>query len=305
MTDAVTVRNLVKTYGSARAVDDISLTVKLGTIFGLLGPNGAGKTTTLECIEGLRRPDSGEISVLGIDPSQHRRRLYRTIGVQLQTSSIRGNMTALEALHFFGKYQGITPDTAILERLGMGEHLHKPYGSMSVGQKRRLTLAISASHAPKVLFLDEPTAGLDVESRIELHSLIREFKAEGRTVIIATHDMAEAETLCDEIAIIIRGKLAVLGTPSQVTSAGDKRTRIQVSTDQGSICKAPPELPEAVLISAENGYVCYSTESPQLSLKALMEIITMHGDEITDLRVERPSLEQRFIEITKNKGDAA
>ena len=303
--NALEVRSLVKEYGKHRAVDNLSFSVAKGTIFGLLGPNGAGKTTTLECIEGLRDRTSGEISVLGIDPATHNGALYRAIGVQLQTSGIPGMMTPRDAMRFFGRYHGIIPDMALLDRFGLGGRKDVPYASLSVGQKRRLSLAVASAHSPDVLFLDEPTAGLDVESRLELHALIREMRDAGRTVVMATHDMAEAENLCDELAIIIGGKLAVIGTPSQVTAAGDKRTTITVSTENGSVIQVKPRLPGSSLVSVKDGYVQYQTHDPGSSVVKLLAFIEEQQDVLVDLRVERPSLEQRFMEITKNKETAA
>lgn len=302
---ALEVRNLVKEYGKHRAVDGLTFSVKRGTIYGLLGPNGAGKTTSLECIEGLRERTSGQISVLGIDPATHSGALYRAIGVQLQTSGIPGMMTPRDAMQFFGRYHGIAPDMTLLDRFGLGSRKDVPYASLSVGQKRRLSLAAASAHNPEILFLDEPTAGLDVESRLELHGLIREMRDAGRTVVMATHDMAEAENLCDELAIIIGGRLAVTGTPAQVTAAGDKRTTITVSTEKGSVVKGKPELPGASLVSVKDGYVQYLTHNPGASVTKLMAFIEGNLDVLEDLRVERPSLEQRFMEITGKKETAA
>lgn len=302
---ALKLDELVKVYGDNRAVDNLSFSVEQGIIFGLLGPNGAGKTTTLECIEGLRQRDGGKISLLGIDPASHDGSLSRAVGVQLQTSGIPGIMTPREAMQFFCRYHKVKPDLTLLNRLGLEAKKDVSYESLSVGQKRRLSLAVAAAHGPQVLILDEPTAGLDVESRAELHNLIREMKAEGKTVILATHDMAEAEKLCDKIAIIIGGKLAVMGTPSQITAAGDKRTKISVCTAYQSVVKQKPALQGAEPDEFKGEYACYISNDPAESVMSLLRFIEKEGDELIDLRVERPSLEQRFIEITKKKGDAA
>jgi len=299
---ALEVRELRKRYGPTVAVDGLSFSVPGGTIFGLLGPNGAGKTTTLECIEGLRSPDGGDIRVLGIDPVAHPRRLWNAIGVQLQSSGLPDTMTGREALQFFCRYHGQAPDPRILERFGLADKAGDQYGNLSVGQKRRLSLAIAVAHGPRVLFLDEPTAGLDVESRLELHALMGELRDEGKTIILATHDMAEAEKLCDRIAIIIQGRLAVSGTPGQITAAGDKRTRISVSSTGGSVVAEPPELPHAVLVSVKDGYARYQSENPGEAVTRLLRFLKERDDELEDLRVERPSLEERFMEITRRNG---
>lgn len=300
-THALTVQDLKKSFGKTKAVDGLSFTVQKGEIFGLLGPNGAGKTTTLECIEGLKSPDSGQITVAGLDPQRHGQRLYDSIGVQLQSSGIPDGMSPREALQFFGRAHGIRPAEDILHRLGLSEKLKSPYRSLSVGQKRRLSLALALVHTPGVLFLDEPTAGLDVSSRIELHSMIGEYRNSGRTVIMATHDMAEAQQLCDRIAIIISGKLAVIGTPQEVTSAGDRRTRITIRTEKSTLCQVTDQIRKTILEGHRDQYSYYITEDPATSLKELLGLLDNLEDPIIDLRVERPTLEQRFMELTAKK----
>jgi len=298
---ALEVKNLKKNYGSTRAIDDLSFQVEKGEIFGLLGPNGAGKTTTLECVEGLRKQDEGTISVLGIDPGSHKKKLWDKIGVQLQTSALPATMTSKEAIAFFCHYHGKKPNMEILHRFGLSNKMSDQYGNLSVGQKRRLALALSVAHEPEILFLDEPTAGLDVESRIELHLLLREIKEEGKTIILATHDMAEAEKLCSTLAIIINGKLAVLGTPAQVTAAGDRRSKITVATAKGSIMNKKPQFPGAEFLSLVQNYVHYNSEDSGKTIQALLRFLEEQGDELLDLRVERPSLEERFMEITRDR----
>ncbi|TVR63965.1 MAG: ABC transporter ATP-binding protein [Spirochaetaceae bacterium] len=295
---ALELKNVTKTYGETVAVDKLSFVVPHGMIFGLLGPNGAGKTTTLECIEGLRKPDGGEIRVIGIDPVAHPRRLWDSIGVQLQTSGLPETMTAKEAIRFFSRYHGHAPEYGLLDRFGLTKKADDQFVNLSVGQKRRLALALAVAHDPQIVFLDEPTAGLDVESRMELHAMMAELKDAGKTIVLATHDMAEAEKLCDEIAIVIAGKLGVVGTPSRITAAGDKRTRITVSSANGTFTNGAPELPEATVISTKDGYAQYSSENPSRSVTALLALLEKRNDEIVDLRVERPTLEERFIEIT-------
>lgn len=219
--------------------------------------------------------------------------------MQLQTSGLPDTMTGREALAFFSRYHQRTPDYSILDRFGLKAKAQQQYGTLSVDQKRRLALAIAVSHEPQIVILDEPTAGLDVESRMELHEMMRELKAAGTTIVLATHDMAEAEKLCDRIAIIIQGKLGVVGTPSQITAAGDQRTRIQVASANGTFLNGAPELPGAVLTGVADGYARYSSESPSKPLSALIRLLEEHNDELVDLRVEHPSLEERFMEITR------
>lgn len=297
---ALDVRDLRKHYGETKAVDGLSLSVRRGEIFGLLGPNGAGKTTTLECVEGLRTPDGGDISVYGINPATHPRELWNTIGVQLQASALPDSMTPREALDIFSRYHGVQPRPEILERMGLSAKLNDRYENLSTGQKRRLSLSLAVAHSPRVVFLDEPTAGLDVESRTELHTLMGELRNEGATIILATHDMAEAEKLCDTIAIVIAGQVVVSGTPARITAAGDGRTKISVSTVRGTAVQNRPALARAELVSVKDGYCLYQCEKPAEALSSLLGFLSDQGDELEDLRVERPSLEERFMEITNN-----
>ncbi|TVQ28842.1 MAG: ABC transporter ATP-binding protein [Spirochaetaceae bacterium] len=299
---ALTVSNLTKRYGSTVAVDRLTFAVEQGTIYGLLGPNGAGKTTTLECVEGLRTPDEGTIEVFGIDPASRPKELWDVIGVQLQESALPKTMTPREALGFFCRYHGVEPDKSLLDRFGLADKADKQYGSMSVGQRRRLSLALSVAHSPKLVLLDEPTAGLDVESRVELHGMMRELRRAGTTIVLSTHDMAEAEKLCDRIGIIIGGSLGLEGTPSQITAAGDTRTKIRIASTRSTVLTARPDLPAACATDAEDGYAAYWSERPAESVAAALSYLHEHDDELVDLRVERPSLEERFMEITAKGG---
>ncbi len=214
----ISVSNFRKVYGDLVAVNDISFDVQHGEIFGLLGPNGAGKTSTLESLEGLRSSDGGSLRVMDVDPTHGSRRLRNLIGVQLQSSGLPDSMRVDEALQFFAAYHGVAPHYQLLERLGLSEKRSAQYHSLSTGLQRRLALALAVAHNPPVVFLDEPTAGLDVPSRIELHDLIRELQTAGTTIILATHDMAEAEKMTDRVAILLGGRIAATGTPRELTA---------------------------------------------------------------------------------------
>ncbi len=229
----IEVLNFRKDYGDFTAVSDLTFKVHKGEIYGLLGPNGAGKTTTLECLEGLRQPSGGRLLVSGVDPATDSRRLTSVIGVQLQTSGLPANITPVEALRFFGGYHHVQPDLSLLDRLGLASKRDVQYQQLSTGLQRRLSLALALAHRPPVLFLDEPTAGLDVESRVELHKLMLEEKERGTTILLATHDMAEAEELADRIAILLRGELVAEGTPIEITATGAGLTKISVRTEAG------------------------------------------------------------------------
>lgn len=310
MTDSiVTVSGFSKRYGSAIAVDRLDFGLGRGEIFALLGPNGAGKTSTLECIEGLRRPDEGRIEVLGLDPIRDQRRLSRRVGVQLQAQGLPGAMKVREVLGFFARYRGIGVEgkgrrssyAAAAERLGLGPKLDAQVASLSTGQQRRLSLALAVQHGPELVVLDEPTAGLDVETRDELHGMMAELRAGGTTILLATHDMAEAEKLADRALVIVGGVAAAEGSPRELTAQGEGRTRIVVSTARGCLVLREPDLPEAERLPSEEGYAIYRSAKPAASLSAMLAWIAASGDEILDLRVERPSLEERFLEIVRRR----
>jgi ABC-2 type transport system ATP-binding protein len=296
----VSVQGFWKRYGSTVAVKGISFQVERGEIFALLGPNGSGKTSTLETLEGLRRPDGGSLSIAGIDPGRQARRLRNLIGVQLQSSALPPAMTVEEAMSFFCSYHGVPVRHDLVERLGLTEKRRVQYVKLSVGQQRRLALAIAVAHDPQVLFLDEPTAGLDVQSRADLHELVGALREKGATVILATHDMAEAEKLADRAAILLRGEIAAVGSPRQLTAAGGHQTRISVSTERGSLLQGEIAFPDAVARARTDGYACYMSENPGRSVSAILSWLERTGDPLVDLRVERPSLEERFLEITSS-----
>ena len=302
---AMEVRNLRKVYGGTAAVDDISFEVARGEIFGLLGPNGAGKTTTLESLEGIRKPDGGTLRVMDADPTREPGRLRDLIGVQLQTSALPADMTPAEAMRFFCAYHGVGENRALLDRLGLAEKRNSRYGVLSVGQQRRLALALAVAHRPPVVILDEPTAGLDVGSRTELHALMHELREAGTTILLATHDMAEAEKMAGRVAILLRGKVIATGTPRELTATGAGYTKISVRTEQDLLRDAPDlaALPAVAkqLAQAEDYTIFFSTD-PGLTVPAILARIAGCDDKLIDLRVERPSLEERFLELTNTGG---
>ena len=225
----ISVTGFRKTYGDVVAVAGIDFEVGRGEIFGLLGPNGAGKTSTLECLEGLRTADGGALQVAGIDPGGQFRRLRRLMGVQLQASALPSNIRVDEVMRLVCAYHNVAPRWDLLDRLDLTEKRRVQYHQLSSGQQRRLAIALAVAHNPRVLFLDEPTAGLDVGSRVVLHDLLRELKAAGTTIILATHDMAEAERMSDRIAILLRGEIVAAGH-----AAGDHRRRLGPEQNHGS-----------------------------------------------------------------------
>lgn len=295
---AIQVRNFRKTYGSYVAVENISFDVLPGEIFGLLGPNGAGKTSTLECLEGLRQPNGGSLRVAGIDPASDARKLRNVIGVQLQSAGLPESITPDEAIRFFCAYHDVAPRLDLLERLGLHEKRDTQFYDLSAGQQRRLVLALAIAHKPAVLFLDEPTAGLDVASRVELHNLMRELKANGTTIILATHDMAEAEEMSDRVAILLKGKIVSVGTPLEITATGAGLTKISVHTQNACLSAPNIVLPAVSQHSSKDEYEIYFSAEIGVLLSAIIATIDAQNDTLIDLRVERPSLEDRFLEIT-------
>lgn len=294
----VSVKDFTKRYGKVTAVDGISFQVFPGEIFGLLGPNGSGKTSTLESLEGLRDRDGGSMLIEGMDPMHQQRNLRQITGVQLQSSGLHEHLTVKEAMQFFCAYHRVPPAMGVLERFGLTPLLDRTYGSLSTGQRRRLTLAIAIAHDPRVLILDEPTAGLDVQTRVELHAVMRELRAAGTAIILATHDMAEAESLADRIAILLQGRIVTSGTPKQVTAAGAGITKISVRTHRGSLDQTEITLPGLVRRSEHDQYHIFYAADIGPAVAELIAWIERAGDTIEDLRVERPSLEDRFLELT-------
>ena len=296
---AIDVSALHKSYGETRAVDGISFAVHRGEIFGLLGPNGAGKTTTLECLEGLRSVDGGQIDVLGIDPTTQPRRLNGKIGVQLQASGLPATMTCDDAMRFFCAYHHVDPQWALLDAFGLSDHRTTTYDELSTGLQRRLALALAIAHEPEVLILDEPTAGLDVASRSELHRIIRELSDHGKTVLLATHDMAEAERMTDRVAILLHGRIVAIGSPRELTATAEGLTKVSVRSQNGTLL-AGPELPTASRSSVADDYAVLFTADIAATVTSVIDALDTANDPLIDLRVERPSLEERFLELTSS-----
>jgi ABC-2 type transport system ATP-binding protein len=287
-----------KKYQDFVAVDRVSFSVLEGEIFGLLGPNGAGKTSTLECLEGLRKPDGGSVRVAGIVPSSEFHKLRNLIGVQLQSSSLPDSITPREAIRLFSAYHGVEPRFDLLEKLGLKDKRTAQFFELSTGQQRRLALVLAIMHQPLVLFLDEPTAGLDVSTRSLLHQMMKELQSEGTTIILATHDMAEAEQLSDRVAILLNGKLVKIGTPLEITATGAGLTKISVRTRSSSLPLSVDAFPAVSHTTSQEEYQVYFSTDIGPTLSALIEHLDRSDDALVDLRVERPSLEDRFLEIT-------
>lgn len=301
MNNAINVNNLVKSYGKNTVLKGASFTVAEGETFGLLGVNGAGKTTTIECIEGLRKFDSGSITVGGHDISHNLAPIQKLMGVQLQSTSLPETMTAKEAMRLFCAWHHVPYRGDLLERFDMaGEYLNKTYESLSTGRKRRLHLALALCHNPKVLILDEPTAGLDVEGRYALHNEIQQLKSGGVSILIATHDMAEAEKLCDTIAILRDGVIAKQGSPRELTANADIQSRVIIKTRENSLSDIR-SMGVAEPQALEDEYLSFACANASKLLLMLLTEIQSRGDSVVDLRVERASIEDLFIKVAGGK----
>jgi ABC-2 type transport system ATP-binding protein len=210
-------------------------------------------------------------------------------------------MTPREAMDFFCAYHQVRPRHDLLDRLGLGEKVGAQFSTLSTGQQRRLALALAIAHDPPVVLLDEPTAGLDVGSRVELHEVMRELQVKGTTIILATHDMAEAEKMTNRVAILLKGRIAAAGTPTQLTATGSGLVKISVSSDSSSLASNSIEFPAVAQQSNKGEYMIYYSSDAGETVPAILEFIKLSGDHLVDLRVERPSLEDRFLEITQSE----
>ena len=271
MKDAIKISGLKKSYGSKLVLGGLDFQIKQGEIFALLGVNGAGKTTTLECIEGLREYDEGKIVVNG------------KTGIQLQSSSLPAHIKPMEAIKLFAKWNHTHVDDVMLKALGIKEIEESQYIELSTGQKRRLHLTLALIGNPDIVFLDEPTAGLDVEARLSLHEQIRNLKSQGKTIILASHDMAEVETLCDRIAILNSGKIVFCGTPSELTDKVGRRYYIHLKTQEG--------------------VKSFETTNIEDTLISLLQECKQKKIRILDIKVDRGTLEQHFIKIARRESE--
>jgi len=298
--DILTVQNLTKSYGNTRAVNDLSFSVRRGEIFGFLGPNGAGKTTTLSVIEGIRVADSGTIHLFGLDIRKDTAQIKRRIGVQLQSTSLLADLTALEQVKLFARLYGraINAQTALslLEQVGLTEKANTLPAKMSGGQQQRLALALALVNDPEIVFLDEPTAGLDPQARRTLWELIRKLREEGRTILLTTHYMEEAEALSHRVAIIDHGQLLALDTPGALIAQlkGLSALTITASLPVSEIAT----LPGVQNVSQEGDVLRIQTNDAPVTTAALLTLAQTHGVALTDLHVQQPSLEDVFLNLT-------
>jgi ABC-2 type transport system ATP-binding protein len=293
------VENLVKRYGDVEAVRGVSFNVDEGEVFGLLGPNGAGKTSTVEIMEGLRTLDSGRVSVCGLDPQKNGQELKHQIGAALQSTSLPDKLRVIEALRLFASfYRRHRNPEELLKRFGLEEKRNTFYSQLSGGQKQRLALAMALINDPKVLFFDEPTAGLDPQVRREIYGIIEELRREKKTIVMTTHYIEEAERLCDRVAIVDHGTVIALGTPRELKERSGDKTRLEVRLARPEPAEALRKL-EGVSDCRILGdsYVLQCQRPPQ-AIVSLVKHLESQGNELISLEIATPSLEDVFIELT-------
>jgi ABC-2 type transport system ATP-binding protein len=294
---AIQVRGLRKLYGTFEAVRGIDFEVQTGEVFGLLGPNGAGKTTIVEILEGLRPRTAGDVKVLGLDPDTQVLALKDRIGACLQSTNLPDKLRLTESLDLFASFYSRKVDgDVLLKRLQLWDKRNAFYSTLSGGQKQRLALALALLNDPQLVFLDEPTTGLDPQVRLEIHKLIEEMRAEKRTILLTTHYIEEAERLCDRVAIIDEGSIIAIGTPREIMAKTLGHSRIEIVTET--------ELPQIEIpVQAEkltrngNTIIAISTH-PAKTVVELVKWIDQQGVELADIHLKRPTLEDVFIELT-------
>ncbi|HEY8819386.1 MAG TPA: ABC transporter ATP-binding protein [Candidatus Limnocylindrales bacterium] len=295
----IRVRGLVKRYGDVRAVDGIDFDVAAGEVFGLLGPNGAGKTTTVEILEGLRVPDGGEAVVLGLDVAKGADLLKPRIGVSLQTAEMYPKLTVVEVIDLFRSfYATARPTDELIDMLGLGERRNARTRELSGGQRQRLMVALALVNDPELIFLDEPTTGLDPAARRALWDLIRDLKAAGRSVLLTTHYMEEAEILCDRLAIMDHGRIIEMGTVEELISKRFKERAVRVdridSIDDADLAG----LAAVSSVKHDDDAVLLYSSDVAATVGALLALTEARGVEPQNLGIRRATLEDVFLELT-------
>jgi ABC-2 type transport system ATP-binding protein len=292
------VAGIRKAYGRTVAVDNVSFEVMAGEIFGLIGPNGAGKTTTMECVEGLRSPDAGEVTVLGLSPTRDVYRLQERIGVQLQEAQLQKRIKVREAVDLWASlYPRPVDPGQLIEQLGLTDKRDAWFMTLSGGQKQRLFIALALINDPELVFLDELTTGLDPQARRAIWDLVRGIRQRGKTVLLTTHLMEEAERLCDRVAIIDHGRIVDIGAPADLVRRHcPERTVVVAATDPNAsdVFRA---IPQVVAVTAEPGGIVIRGQGDDLVTRVI-QAVALHGIEVTGFRTEQPTLEDVFLKLT-------
>ena len=301
MKQVVQVEKLRKTYGATVAVDEVSFEVQEGEIFGMVGPNGAGKTTTIECIEGLRKPEQGTIRVLGVDPQRDSQTLRTRTGMQLQQSNLPERMKVWEALDLYSSFYPKAADwEELLKQLGLEEKRNTPFSKLSGGQKQRLFIALALLPNPQLVFLDELTTGLDPQARHAIWDLVRDVRSKGKTILLTTHFMEEAECLCDRVAILDHGRIVALDTPAALIRNLGAEERVVFSVDGTLPAAFEKTLAVAARVEIQGErVVVHGKDGRKVPLVSeVVGQLTELGIQFHDLRTEQPTLEDVFLSLT-------
>jgi len=302
MPPAIECRDLRKTYdGKVEAVRGLSLAIEPGECFGLLGPNGAGKTTTIEILEGLLEPTSGEVTILGRNWKTHPRELREYIGISLQETRLSEKLTVRETIELFASfYRQPRRTDDVLSALQLNEKTDALVGKLSGGQKQRLAVATALVASPRVLFLDEPTTGLDPQSRRQLWDIVRAFQRDGGTVLLTTHYMDEAERLCDRLAIVDHGQVIAEGTPAELIAklGGHHVIEFAISGNGHADPSMWQSLPGVDSVRDEDGVMCLSVREPHRTIPALLERVDQESAQLERLNTRQASLEDVFVNLT-------
>lgn len=301
--NVIEVTDLVKRYGKRVAVDGVSFTVERGEIFGILGPNGAGKTTLVESIAGLRTPDSGTISVLGMDPSHDGSRLREVIGVQLQESQLPDGIKVWEALDLYSSFYEKPADwEALIGDLGLADKRNTAFRRLSGGQKQRLSIALALVGSPEIAILDELTTGLDPQARRDTWQLIEDVRAKGVTILLVTHFMEEAERLCDRVALIDAGRVVALDTPAGIVSLIDTKQQMRFRPSAPLDDRLLKELPEVRDVTRSGPTVVVSGTGNLV--QAVTSVLARHQIVANELRIQQADLDDAFVALTGRKPDS-
>src|SRR6185436_19257442 len=294
----VHVSGLTKRYGKMTAVSEVGLEVLDGEIFGLIGPNGAGKTTTMECIEGLRVPDAGRVSVLGLDPVRDVTAVQRRIGIQLQEAQLQKRIKVREALALWSSVYGTRDDgTRLLEQLGLAGKADAWFMTLSGGQKQRLFIALALIHDPELVFLDELTTGLDPQARRAIWDLVRGIRDRGKTVLLTTHLMEEAERLCDRVAIVERGRVIDIGTPAALVRRHCPQQTVVLETTDGSAAERFEAIPGVESVTWQGSQYTIRGRGGDL-VTHVIQCLAEHRIQVTSFKTELPNLEDVFLTLT-------
>jgi ABC-2 type transport system ATP-binding protein len=295
------VADIRKTYGRTVAVDGVSFDVQAGEIFGLIGPNGAGKTTTMECVEGLRTPDRGAISVLGLDPRRHVYALQERIGVQLQEAQLQKRIKVWEAVALWASlYRKPVEGDRLIEQLGLSDKRNAWFMTLSGGQKQRLFIALALINDPELVFLDELTTGLDPQARRAIWDLVRGIRQRGKTVFLTTHLMEEAERLCDRVAIIDHGRIVDIGSPVELVRRNCPERNVIVVTEDSTALEHFRAIPQVDLVSSEGAQFTVRGREADLVTRVI-HCLAEHRIRVIDFRTELPTLEDVFLKLTGHK----